>query len=72
MVRAKFTCVAINPAPGNDGKTIAFYPVVSGSEENAQFYKYTPGGGITMSTVNKAASAQFSVGKEYYVDFTEA
>jgi hypothetical protein len=67
MVRAKFKC----SGKTDDGQ-VELQPVTSGSAENEQFYKWTPGGQIRLSTVNEAALAEFEVGKEYYVDFTLA
>ncbi|WP_236293118.1 hypothetical protein [Paenibacillus allorhizoplanae] len=46
--------------------------MISGSEENKDFWKYTPAGQIQMSVDNEKAQEQFEVGKEYYVDFTPA
>jgi len=40
--------------------------------ENGKFFRWTPSGCITMGVVNEAASAQFVVGDEVYVDFTPA
>lgn len=76
MVRAKFTCTGKehNKATEeqNEGFTISFTPVYTGSKENEEFYKWTPGGNIMLSTVNPKAAEQFEQGKEYYVDFTPA
>lgn len=69
-VRAKFTVG--EKAETVEGVAIKLSPVVSGSEENKAFYRWTPGGSILLSTVNKDAAAEFVVGKEYYVDFTIA
>lgn len=55
-----------------DGVNLTFSPVYSGSPENEEFFKYTPGGTIGFYTVNKAAAANFEQGKEYYVDFSPA
>jgi NAD/NADP transhydrogenase beta subunit len=40
--------------------------------ENKLFYAATPSGEITMRVVNPDAAKQFTPGKCYYVDFTEA
>lgn len=76
MVRAKFYVASVvenDPSNVEDkGYTINLNPVISGSEENKQFYKWTPGGSIQLSTINPIAAAQFEAGKEYYVDFTPA
>jgi hypothetical protein len=74
-VRAKFKVVSKEPSggPGAEGcETVKLEPVTSGSAENESFYKWTPGGSISLSTVNVAAAQQFVVGQEYYVDFTPA
>lgn len=55
-----------------DGCHLKFGYVVDGSAENKQFFRYTPGGEITMQIVNKATANTAIVGKAYYVDFTIA
>jgi hypothetical protein len=69
-VRAKFRVVS-NEQSG-ETVSIRLSPVQSGSEENKEFFKYTPGGEIHLSVVNPAASEQFKIGEEMYVDFTPA
>lgn len=75
-VRAKFQCTSVTPnnaeKPEDKGSSIHLSPVTSGSKENEDFYRWTPGGEIFLSTVNEAAAASFIPGKEYYVDFTPA
>lgn len=71
MVRAKFKVISKQSDPSN-GTTISLFPVISGSAENEQFYKWTPSGQVQLNTVNDLAAEQFIVGKEYYVDFTPA
>jgi hypothetical protein len=66
MVRAKFICVSV------ENGTVNMYPVTSGSKENERFYKYTPAGSLSLSTVNEEALAQFEQGKEYYIDISAA
>lgn len=69
-VRAKFKCeVVVSRANGSE---IELSPVTNDSDENRQFYAYTPGGSIKLSTVNAEAAKQFVPGKDYYVDFTPA
>ena len=65
-VRAKFVCGF------KDGNAIYLNPVYSGSEENKEFFKFTPGGQIILNCANERAAAQFVPGREYYVDFTPA
>lgn len=70
-VRAKFKVLSVTESEGNL-KSARLQPVTSGSPENAEFYKWTPGGQIELSTMNPAAAEQFVPGKEFYVDFTPA
>lgn len=70
-VRAKFKVISITHFDGGSS-SVKLTPVSSGSEENRQFYKWTPGGSIELSTINETAVAQFVVGAEVYVDFTKA
>jgi hypothetical protein len=76
MVRAKFTVTSIesNGAADSDnmGSTITLLPVTGGSKENDNFYRWTPGGSIVLSTINPEAAIQFEPGKTFYVDFTLA
>lgn len=65
-VRAKFVVA------NKQENRVDFQPVCTGSKENEEFWKYTPGGSIYMHIDNESALEQFEVGKEYYVDFTEA
>ena len=68
MVRAKFA-VTYLPEGSTD---VHLSPVYSGSEENKQFYKSTPGGSISLNVLNEDARKYFEQGKEYYIDFTTA
>jgi hypothetical protein len=68
MTRAKFKCVDVKEGP--DGSQVKLEPVVSGSQENESFFKWTPWGSIEIGTVNP--NVKFEVGQEYYVDFTKA
>lgn len=69
-MRCKVVCSMKQPY--EDGFYLSFYPVSSGSEENKQFFKYTPGGQITFNVLNLDVANNFEVGKEYYVDFSIA
>lgn len=70
-VRAKFSCTEVSDN-GGDVAAVSLMPVYSGSPENAEFFKWTPGGSIQLQTVNRAAAALFQRGGEYYVDFSRA
>lgn len=67
-VRAKFSVSFVD----QHNKTVYLAPVTSGSGENAEFFKMTPGGQIMLYTVNDAALAQFENGAQFYIDFTKA
>jgi hypothetical protein len=56
----------------NTDAQLSFAPVYSGSEENKEFFKYTPGGDFSIYTVNLDVASHFEMGKEYYVDFSPA
>lgn len=71
-VRAKFKVERKELQRDGDGGSVYLNPVISGSEENKQFYQLTPGGQILLSTINPEAYNQFEVGKEFYIDFTPA
>jgi hypothetical protein len=69
-VRAKFKVTKVELSEG--GAAVELTPVTGGSSENEKFYKYTPGGSITLRTINREAAAQFEPGREMYVDFVSA
>jgi hypothetical protein len=76
-VRAKFYVSEVKESlyqSQNSGTltTIKLMPVVSGSEENKQFYRWSPSGSIDLGTVNPAVVEQFHIGDEFYIDFTPA
>lgn len=54
--------------------TIEMHPVYGNGDpnhENTKFWQASPSGRLELNCVNEAASVQFEVGKEYYVDFTK-
>jgi len=76
-VRAKFKCVAEKKYEGW-GRAVEprpffydyeFQAATSGSDENKAFFAATPTGNIHLSTL---IGGTFEVGKEYYIDFTQA
>lgn len=58
----------------NNGVSVKFSPVMDGSEENKRFHAATPSGDFTATLSKEAAEAlgAFTLGEEYYVDFTPA
>jgi hypothetical protein len=75
-VKAKFICNTISKSKFNkqdEGTaTVTLHPVSSGSEENKEFWKYTPSGKVEMMIKNEAAEKYFEVGQEYYLTFEKA
>ena len=56
-------------------RTVVLNPVHANSDrkhENTRFWDYSPSGEIKLGTVNPDAWNCFQIGKEYYMDFTEA
>ncbi len=70
-VRAKMKCESIEVDSDGAGR-VELVPVIDGSPENEQFYQYTPGGRLSLSTINKAAIEQFALGKQFYIDISAA
>lgn len=70
-VRAKMTCNE-KTKKEDGGFRIVLFPVTSGSKENEEYYKWTPGGQAILETINESAANQFEQGKEYYVTFEPA
>jgi hypothetical protein len=71
MVRAKFSVHSITEYPGTIN--IKMGPCYNNSPENKAFCDATPSGNFEMSiTKGKPAAALFVVGREYYLDFTDA
>ncbi len=69
-VRAKMKVESNEPVAHGEGRSVSLRPVIGGSKENEEFYKYTPGGHLMLSTINEEAAAQLPVGAECYVDIT--
>lgn len=77
MVRAKFRYSGIETIDQGNGVrlcTLTFYPVSDGKEDsdNHKFWKATPSGKLELGMVNDYAVKQFVLGKEYYLDISEA
>lgn len=64
--RLKVRCISEKSAT-DDGYEYKFEPVTSGSEENEEFFNYTPYGELMFGVT---AKRKFKAGKEYYVDIT--
>ncbi len=72
MVRGKFQVYSIEKFASGSGVQITLYPQYDTSiEEDRRFAKATPSGSIKMYVDNPTASDYLTVGKYFYVDFTE-
>lgn len=69
--RCKFRCNEVTKRSFKDGfeYTAKFSAVYSGSEDNKEFFKYTPSGSLDIGVYKEDL---FQPGKEYYIDITEA
>ncbi len=73
-VRAKFKVSSYETYldRGEELRRIKLNVVVDGSPENKEFFKWTPSGQIDIGTLNRKAWEQFPLGREMYVDFSNA
>lgn len=72
-VKAKFKCDHIDDRPEYQQKEVTLSPVISGSEENKSFAKYTPAGLLQLSiSYETKASDFFEPGESYYLDIIKA
>jgi hypothetical protein len=77
MMRAKMRVSNTKKSEGANYEELTFnavsksdgYPA-DGSDENNTFAKWTPSAELKMSITNPALIGQFTVGQEFYVDFT--
>lgn len=77
MVRAKFRCLVVEDyGPSKKVKFTAACldgpPMSADEKDTARFNRATPSGELWMTIDNPDAAIQFSPGKSYYLDFTEA
>ena len=79
-VRAKFKVRRLELSEDYSSKeiltTIVMEPVFGNKDdptnENGQFFKYTPSGEVKLGTINPTAAEYFEIGALYYLDFTKA
>ncbi|WP_417844814.1 hypothetical protein [Thalassospira sp.] len=69
-VRCKFRCTLVSQSL--NGFAVHFDPVISGSPENDEFFKYTPTGELKIGPVRPDVAKGFSVGENYYLDISPA
>ena len=81
-MRAKMRIADINAYPKTgetSQETVVMYAVSrsgsypeDGSDENNTYAKFSPSGRLELTIANPALIGQFTVGEEYYLDFTLA
>ncbi len=70
-VEAKFEVVELTKF-GNGGGKVVLNPVTGGSNENREFWKYTPAGKLELVIDNPEAFKQFEEMGEFYVTLKKA
>jgi hypothetical protein len=70
-MRCKMTVQTVS-RDNDGGASIVLLPVTSGSDENKQFWKYTPSGRLELQVLNHSAVEGVAEGQSYYVDLTLA
>lgn len=76
MMRAKMKVTGVGPNNGSNEEL--FFRAVSksdgypadGSDENNSYARWTPSAELKMTITNPELFGKFSVGQEFYVDFT--
>lgn len=72
MIRCKFIAskkTEVATTTGNEFQ-VEMTAVTDGSEENQEFFKYTPSGKIKLGVLEPKQADKFIVGDEYYLDIT--
>lgn len=63
---------SMHPDGSVHSETVKLSAVMSGSDENKEFSKWTPSAQFSIQISNPSAFGQLANGHEYYVDFTPA
>lgn len=74
ITRCKFKCDSVSKQKHWDKEkgflhTVKMSPVMSGSEENKEFWAASPSGSFELGCIH---ADLFEPGKEYYIDISEA
>lgn len=72
MTKCKMRINSLSIAPGTQEVTLDASAVITGSEENKEFFAYTPSGSLNLSTVNPKAVEGLAKGDEIYVTIEKA
>lgn len=67
-VRTKFQVSRVSSVV--NGAEVELAVVSGNSEDNKEFFKYTPSGSIKLGLVKPEHAERFKPGAEFYVDFT--
>ena len=72
-VKAKMVCSSVEELVQQEEKMVKLRAVVSGSEENKSFSRWTPTANLEMIISNETSAGDyFEPGKEYYLTFEKA
>ena len=72
-VRAKFKCEYVEKYQSGDTQQVTVrFGAVTRDGENKDWSKWTPSGSLSMTISNQNLIDHFVVGKEYFLDITEA
>ncbi len=72
MIRCKFIAskkTEVATATGNEFQ-VEMTAVTDGSDENKEFFKYTPSGKLKLGVLEPEQADKFIVGSEYYLDIS--
>lgn len=75
-VTAKFLCQTVSKtkfsSQDQGSAQVELTAVPGNSEENKEFWEYTPSGNLEMTIKNEAAEKYFEPGEEYFLTFEKA
>lgn len=69
-IRAKF--ILVEKTETAHDFNLKWHPVISGSKENEEYFKYTPWGELKLGGLKAIVANHLTVGKAYYLDIIEA
>lgn len=72
MIRCKARVTEVTQYDTSGARSIKLTAVYGDTPENKAFFQATPSLAISVSVVRPEVAAQLEIGKEFYVDFTEA
>lgn len=63
---------AVTIYDGNNRRDVVITPEIPPPPENAAFFAATPGGEIRLLMIAPDSATEFSIGREFFIDFTPA